>query len=236
MSVSELSDSAQNLLKTVWALQEWSDAPVTPTVVAERLGVRLPTVSGAVSKLTEQGLMDHQRYGEISLTARGRDYAVSMVRRHRLIETFLVQVLGYRWDEVHDEAEQLEHAVSELLVDRVDAHLGYPRRDPHGDPIPAPDGTVEFPAASPLSRAGAGNEVVVERVADADPGLLQHLADHGVVVGATLRVADGPPYSDALQVSVVPGGSEPLGESVTPGQSVTLGRAATDAVWVSTAD
>lgn len=227
MSVSELSDSAQNYLKVIWALQEWSDAPVTPSAIAERIGLSLSTVSGGLGKLSDQGLVDHQRYGAVELTEQGRRHAVAMVRRHRLIETFLVQVLDYRWDQVHDEAERLEHAVSDLLIDRLDTHLGHPRRDPHGDPIPGRDGRVSVPDAVVLTTLAGhdGTEVTVERVSDDDPDLLVHLAEQGILVGTRLEVRPAPPYSDAVEVRVV-------GETGT----VALGRVATDAVWVSVTD
>ncbi|GAA1949988.1 metal-dependent transcriptional regulator [Microbacterium aquimaris] len=223
MSVSTLSTSSQNYLKAIWGLSEWSDEPVTPTRVAERVGVKLSTASDAVRKLTEQGLLEHAPYGAVSLTAEGHTFAVAMVRRHRLIETFLVEMLGYRWDQVHDEAEALEHAVSDFMVDRIDERLGRPERDPHGDPIPAADGTVTRPDAVLLSSAPAGGRVRVERISDDDPGLLQYFAEHGVAYGTVLATDAGAPYSDVLNVAVEGGSPFPLG------------RAATDAVWVTPA-
>ncbi|GAB2990189.1 MAG TPA: metal-dependent transcriptional regulator [Actinotalea caeni] len=224
MSVSQLSTSSQNYLKVVWGLQEWSSDPITPTAVAEKAGVRLSTASDAIRKLTEQGLLGHTPYGAVTLTERGRAHAVAMVRRHRLIETFLVQVLGYTWDEVHDEAEHLEHAVSDLLVDRIDAHLGHPDRDPHGDPIPSRDGTVTRPDAVRLTEVPAGGSVVAERISDDDPDLLRFFAERGIGVGAVLQVREGAPFSGAVEV-LVEGGDAP----------VPLGRPATDAVWVTPA-
>src|SRR5699024_1150906 len=119
MSVSDLSASTQNYLKAVWGLTEWSSAPVTPSSIAERTGLRLSSVSDAVRKLSSQGLLEHAPYGSVELTDTGRAYALTMVRRHRLIETFLVRVLHYTWDQVHDEAEHLEHAVSDFMIDRT---------------------------------------------------------------------------------------------------------------------
>ncbi|SEE74875.1 metal-dependent transcriptional regulator [Ruania alba] len=222
MSVSQLSASAQNYLKAIWALQEWSDEPTTPSRIAARAGVKLSTVSDAVRKLTDQGLLEHAPYGAITLTAQGRTHALAMVRRHRLIETFLVQVLGYTWDQVHDEAETLEHAVSDFMVERLDAHLGHPTRDPHGDPIPTADGTIDMPDAVMLSGVEPGAQVQVERISDADPALLQFFAEHEVRVGSVLDVRPGAPYSDSMEVGL------PDGEA-----SVPLGRSATDAVWVT---
>ncbi|MDN5894993.1 metal-dependent transcriptional regulator [Brachybacterium tyrofermentans] len=222
MSVDELSASAQNYLKAIWGLSEWSDEPVTLKLIAQRTGVALSSASDAVRKLTEQGLLSHARYGSVELTEVGRAYALVMVRRHRLIETFLVETLGYRWDEVHEEAEQLEHAVSDLMVERIDDVLGRPRRDPHGDPIPAADGTVTVPDARRLTDVGAEGRFVVERISDTDPAMLQFFESQGIGVGATLVVAAGAPFSDALEV-----------RSGEVGSPTLLGRSATDALYVS---
>ena len=145
-----------------------------------------------------------------------------MVRRHRLIESFLVEVLRYRWDQVHEEADMLEHAVSDFMIDRIDELLGYPERDPHGDPIPAADGTVTRPDAVLLTSVGAGARVRVERISDDDSELLQFFADHGIVYGTVLETRAAAPYTDTLEVAVVEH------EAVLP-----LGRSATDAVWVA---
>lgn len=221
MSVSELSASNQNYLKAIWSLAEWSDDPVTASTIAARVGVKLSTASDAIRKLADLGLVEHAPYGSISLTPDGRTHALAMVRRHRLIESFLVEVLGYTWDEVHDEAESLEHAVSDRFVERMDAHLGRPERDPHGDPIPRADGTVSRPDAFVLSLLEPDTRARVERIADDDPELLQYFAENGIRFGALVRVRPGAPYSEAVNV-VVEGAA-----------TVALGRAATDAVWVT---
>jgi DtxR family Mn-dependent transcriptional regulator len=212
-------------LKAIWGLTEWSSDPATPTLIAKRTGLRLSSVSDAVRKLSTQGLVEHTPYGSVQLTEQGRSYALAMVRRHRLIESFLVRSLGYSWDQVHDEAENLEHAVSDFMIDRIDEFLDFPARDPHGDPIPSADGTVEIPDAVPLTEVGPGQRVVVERISDADPTLLRFFEQHGVIVGATLEVGEGAPFSDALEV-----------RATAAGPSVPLGRSATDALYVSTTD
>jgi len=130
MGIAELSSSAQDYLKVIWDLQEWDQGPVQPTAVADRTGMKQSTVSGALARLVDAGLVTHRPYGKVELTETGRRYAVTMVRRHRLLETFLVQVLGYGWDEVHEEADSLEHAVSDKMVDRIDDYLGHPTMDP----------------------------------------------------------------------------------------------------------
>ena len=223
MSVTDLSDSAQNHLKTIWSLTEWSDQPVTAAALAEALGLRRSTVSDALKRLREQGLVEHAPYGTVTLTELGREHAVAMVRRHRLIETFLVETLGYTWDQVHDEAEVLEHSVSEFMVERMASVLGDPERDPHGDPIPRADGTVAVPDAAPLAaRDARPGEVVVQRISDADPQLLQELAGQGVRVGAHLRIEGH--REEALR-----------GVVVDLGEEVSLSPAAAAALYVSEA-
>ena len=156
MSVTSLTASSQTYLKAIWNLQEWSDDPVGTSMLAAKVGVRLSTVSEAVRKLTEQGMLQHTRYGSVALTEEGAQHAVAMVRRHRLIETFLAETLGYRWDQVHEEAEALEHVVSDFMVDRIDELLGYPTKDPHGDPIPSRAGDIEHPDGAGWSCASRG--------------------------------------------------------------------------------
>lgn len=187
MAVSDLSSSTQDYLKCVWTLQEWAAGPVAVTALAERLGLRTSTVSDAVKRLAEQGLVEHEHYGGITLTATGRAHAVAMVRRHRLLETYLVQELGYDWDEVHDEAEILEHAVSDRLIAAIDARLGHPDRDPHGDPIPSASGAERRPDAVVLTEATPG-DYVIARISDADAARLRAFADQGLVPDAVVTV------------------------------------------------
>lgn len=223
MSVSALSTSHQNYLKAIWSLGEWSDQPVTTSTVAARVGVRISTASDAIRKLHELGLVDHTKYGAMSLTDEGRAHAVAMVRRHRLIETFLVEVLGYRWDQVHEEADHLEHAVSDFMVERIAEHLGHPERDPHGDPIPNPDGSVAAVEAVTLTDLGTGRRSTVERIADDDPELLQFFAEREIGLGTVVETKAGAPYSGGIEVII------------SDDNVLTLGRAATDAVWVKPA-
>lgn len=223
MTLQSLSDSSQNYLKAVYSLSEWSQVTVTASAIADRVGVKLSTVSDAIRKLAEKGLVDHEPYGAITLTQQGRVYALEMVRRHRLIETFLVQVLHYRWDQVHEEADALEHSVSDLMVERLDALLGFPSRDPHGDPIPENDGDVVLPQAVLLTEAAPSSTVTVERVSDDDPGLLQYLTEHGVQFGTIVKVQPAVPYADTVTV-LAEGEDTPL----------TISQSAAAAMWVST--
>lgn len=215
----------QNYLKVIWSLAEWSDDPVTNSAIAEAAGVRLSTVSDALRKLADSGLIDHARYGAVTLTPEGRELAVAMTRRHRLIETFLVRMLDYSWDEVHDEADRLEHAVSDELVHRIDRVLDFPTRDPHGDPIPSAAGVVHRPEAVLLSAIQAPSRARVERISDSDPEMLQYFASRGITVDAELEILVGEPYSDTVAVRV----------AVTQEQ-VLLGTAAASSVWVSELD
>ena len=188
----DLSTVAQDYLKVIWTAQEWSREKVSTKMLAERIGVSASTASESIRKLADQGLVDHEKYGAVTLTDAGREAALAMVRRHRLMETFLVNELGYGWDEVHDEAEILEHAVSDRMLDRIDAKLGYPTRDPHGDPIPAADGQVPTPPARQLSVCHDGDAGTVARISDADPEMLRYFDSVGHQPGLPVAGA-GPP-------------------------------------------
>ncbi|RUR03651.1 metal-dependent transcriptional regulator [Labedella endophytica] len=179
---------AQDYVSAIWKCEEWSDGRATAGDIAARLGVATSTVSGNLRKLVSDGLVEHERYGAITLTADGRAAAVQMVRRHRLLETYLVERLGYAWDEVHDEAEHLEHAASETFIDRIDRDLGHPVRDPHGDLIPRRDGRVEVSEAIVLDDLSVGESGTVARISDEDPALLRYLAEHGLRLDARITV------------------------------------------------
>ncbi|WP_305094737.1 metal-dependent transcriptional regulator [Prescottella sp. R16] len=216
-----LSAVAQDYLKVIWTVQEWSGERVSTKLLSERIGVSASTVSEAIRKLADQGLVDHVRYGAIALTDAGRAAAVSMVRRHRLIETFLVEELGYGWDEVHDEAEILEHAVSDLMIDRIAAKLGHPERDPHGDPIPAADGSVPTPPARQLSDFEDGEAGRVARISDADPAMLRYFDSVGIALDTDIAVVERRDYAGTVSVR--------LGTGST---AVDLGDPAARAIWL----
>lgn len=231
----DLTPVAQDYLKVVWSAQEWSDERVTTKLLAERMGVGASTVSETVRRLSAQGLLEHAPYGAIALTDRGRLLALAMVRRHRLLETYLVSELGYAWDEVHDEAEVLEHAVSDLMIERIDVRLGRPTRDPHGDPIPGPDGVVVRPPAVPLAELVAGDEGVVVRISDADPDVLRYLAELGVGLDTRVAVTERREYAGTLTVAWSGAGADtragagPARGTTAPSQ---LGLRAAGHVWV----
>ncbi|TCN58253.1 DtxR family iron (metal) dependent repressor [Rhodococcus sp. SMB37] len=217
-----LSSVAQDYLKLIWTIQEWSGEKVSTKLLAERLGVSASTVSEAVRRLADQGMVDHARYGSISLTDNGRDAAVAMVRRHRLIETFLVRELGYGWDEVHDEAEVLEHAVSERMITAIDAKLGHPERDPHGDPIPTAGGSIPAPPARALSEFGDGEGGRVARISDSDPAMLRYFDEVGIALDTDIEVVERRDFAGTVSVRI---GSP---DSAT----VDLGNPAAESIWL----
>jgi DtxR family Mn-dependent transcriptional regulator len=180
--------AAENYLKTIYAHTEWQPDPISPSVLAGRLGVAPSSVTEMVKKLAASGLITHVPYGPLTLTAEGRMRAMGVVRRHRLIETWLVQEMGYEWHEVHDEAEVLEHSISDRLLDAIDERLGRPVQDPHGDPIPSAAGVVPAFDAVLLADAQPGHEGHVVRISDRDPSLLQSLGECGIRPGALVRV------------------------------------------------
>lgn len=181
---------AQDYLKVIWSATEWSGAPITTTGLARRMRTTAPNVTDTLKRLAAQGLVEYTPYRPVVLTSLGERYVVQMVRRHRLLEAFLVTALGYRWDEVHEEAERLEHAVSDTMVERMSAQLGHPEVDPHGDPIPTAAGEVHRPAGAVALAEAPEGEYVVVRVSDSDPGLLVRLRERGVCPGA--RLSTGP--------------------------------------------
>jgi DtxR family Mn-dependent transcriptional regulator len=194
--------AVEDYVKVVYAHTEWQDDPISTSVLAARLGLAASSVTEMVKKLVAQGLVHHVPYGAVTLTADGTALALRMVRRHRLIETWLVQHFEYSWDEVHDEAEVLEHTLSDRLLDKIDDELGRPTRDPHGDPIPARDGSVNRPAAVLLGDVALGEAVRVVRISDRDPVLLRHLEAEGVALDTGLTVTSTDPFTVALDGSV----------------------------------
>ncbi|UNK71141.1 metal-dependent transcriptional regulator [Microbacterium sp. H1-D42] len=186
------SPAFDDYLKTVYSHTEWQDAPITPSQLAAALGIAPSSVTEMVKKLAAAGLVSHVPYGAVKLTDAGRERALQMLRRHRLIETWLVREFDYAWHEVHDEAEVLEHTISDRMLDAIDQRLGRPRFDPHGDAIPDADGNVVREPFVLLADAAQGHSGRVLRVSDRDPELLQQLEGIGVTVGApALADADG---------------------------------------------
>jgi len=196
---SAYSAVVEDILKLVWSAEEAGRDGVKPKDVSEHMGVVPSTATENIQRLARQGLVTHERYGRVRLTPQGRAIALGMVRRHRLLETYLHEALGFSWDEVHEEAEILEHAVSDRLLDRLDRVLGYPSRDPHGDPIPRADGTSDDVAGSPLDALDVTAGGVVERLPDRDPDALRAWEEAGLVPDAHITVV----ASDSAGVTVL---------------------------------
>jgi DtxR family transcriptional regulator, Mn-dependent transcriptional regulator len=186
-----LSASIEDYAKAIYVLEERHGVAST-NGLAERLGVSAPAVSAMVKKLASLGYVTHVRYRGVRLTDEGRLVALEVLRHHRLLETYLVEELGVPWDRVHAEAEVLEHVLSEVLEERIAAKLGEPTNDPHGDPIPAADGTVTERPTVALAALRVGDRGRFVRVSDSNPKLLRELADFGIRPGDKVEVvADG---------------------------------------------
>jgi DtxR family Mn-dependent transcriptional regulator len=170
--------------------------------LAEALGVSPGTVTSMLKTLSESGLARYVPYEGARLTDAGRSLALRVLRRHRLIELFLVRTLNLTWDEVHEEAENMEHAVSDLLIDKIDAYLGYPASDPHGDPIPKADGTITRTPSKRLSDLGLNERFRIDRVMDQAPEFLRYLTETGLSLGAEGTVVGGSTEGDVITVEV----------------------------------
>ncbi len=204
------SSSVGDYVKAIWDLGGTGAASTKE--VAARLSVSPASVSSMFVRLQEMGLVRHERYHGASLTDSGRVEALRLVRRHRLIETFLLEHLGYNRQEVHEEAERLEHAVSDGFTERLAEFLGHPEYDPHGDPIPAADGTLEVENSVPLTEARAGTRVRISKVRDDDAPILDHLENHGLVPGRPLSVLEVRELDGVVTVEDEDGKTHALGE------------------------
>jgi DtxR family Mn-dependent transcriptional regulator len=219
------SNSVGNYLKAMWESAE--EGTVSTKEVADRLSLSKASVTNMFARLREKGLVKYEPYQGASLTEEGLSEALRLVRRHRLIEAFLLDKMGYSWEDVHEEAEQLEHAVSDRFTERLAEVLGHPERDPHGAPIPAVDGTLEPDGSFPLAAAAAGQRVLIARVDHESAPMLTYLGERGLVPERLLTVKEvrhldgvvtfqdeegtihalGAPLADALFVRGAPQGS-----------------------------
>lgn len=196
------SQTVENYLKTIYLAQLASpgDQLVPMGQLASALGVVPGTATTMVKALSESGLVKYEPYMGVRLTAAGEKLAGLVLRRHRLVELFLVKILGMSWAEVHDEAERLEHAVSERLIDRIDEMLGRPAVDPHGDPIPTAEGTVPSQPSLDLLSAPLGMSLSVTRVIDQDPQFLRFVEQHDLMPGSAVVIETRDPASDAVAI------------------------------------
>jgi DtxR family transcriptional regulator, Mn-dependent transcriptional regulator len=199
-----ITPAVEDYLKAVYQLgdEEPDAGAVTGQRIAERLGVAAPSVTNMVKRLTDLGLVHHERYRGIELTAAGERIALEVVRHHRLLERYLVEALGYSWDEVHDEAERLEHHISEALEARISAALGEPTVDPHGDPIPDLNGAVSDAPVMSLGDLGPGQSAVIRRVSNQDPELLRYLEQLAIRPDMTVTLLESLPFDGPLRIRV----------------------------------
>jgi len=200
MAVRTLSPAVQDYAKAIYALESREGAAVTTNQLADRLGVTSASASGMVKKLADLGLVDHAPYRGVQLTQPGERLALEVLRRHRLLELFLTELLDMPWDRVHDEAEILEHALSAQLEEIIAAKLGDPTRDPHGDPIPSRRLEVDERQTYSLESLQPGDTGTFVRVSDSDPAMLRYLADRGIAPGSTLEVVERQPFGGPLFV------------------------------------
>jgi DtxR family transcriptional regulator, Mn-dependent transcriptional regulator len=195
-----ISTAVEDYAKTIYALQVETDGPVTNNALAERLGVSAASASNMVKKLGGLGLVEHVRYRGVELTPAGRRVALEVLRHHRLLELYLAESLGVPWDRVHDEAEVLEHHISEELEELIAKALGNPTHDPHGDPIPTRElEMIEEPACT-LDSLEPGAHGRFTRISDHDPEMLRYLADRGIAPGDDFEVVDKQPFGGPLFV------------------------------------
>lgn len=209
----EHSETVEDYLKTIYNLGCRGE-PSTTAEIARWLAVSAPSVSTMIARLTEAGLTGRSGRRQVRLTDHGSRHARGVVRRHRLLETFLYEMLGVPWDELHAEAEILEHAVSDRLADRIDEWLDHPRHDPHGDPIPPPAGAYRDEWPRPLCAAPSGAHFLVERISDRDSAALRHLGTIGIRPGTRLVVHERSPFGGPLWVSLE-GSRTALGDQLT---------------------
>jgi DtxR family transcriptional regulator, Mn-dependent transcriptional regulator len=201
----ELTDAIQDYVKEIYKLQA-AGTRVTTSALAGRLGVSPPSATAMVKKLASLGLVEYERYRGAWLTPKGERVALEVIRHHRLLEQYLSQTLGLPIDALHDEADRLEHALSEELEAHIDRTLGYPTHDPHGDPIPGPDLKLVVTEAMPLSALGPGEKATIERVPDGDGELLRYLSGLKLTPGSRIEVREAAPFEGPLTVRV--GGTE----------------------------
>ena len=194
----ERTSAIEDYAKAIYALERRAGEAVTTNALAERLGVTPGSASGMVKRLAELGLAEHEPYRGVQLTDDGRRVALEVIRHHRLLELYLVQSLGVPWDRVHEEAEVLEHVLSEELEELIAAKLGNPTRDPHGDPIPTRELTIEEEPTQSLQSLEAGATGRFTRVSDSDSEMLRFLADRGISPGDSFEVIDKQPFGGPL--------------------------------------
>lgn len=209
-----LSRSEEDHLKAVYALLQDGDSAFTKDI-AERLGTKASSVTDMLKKLAEKGYLKHEPYYGVKLTAKGQGLALQLVRRHRLWETFLVERLGFGWDEVHDVAEQMEHVASDKLIDKLDEYLGHPHFDPHGDPIPDRNGRLRTRKTRRLDTCKRGDQVRIAAVSETTDGLLRLLDAKGLRIGAQFVIQEVHTFDGSMDVKPKTGAAFSLSKDVS---------------------
>lgn len=195
-----LSRSIEDYIKAIYAL-EGEEEKASTKQIAQRLGVKMASVTGMIKHLASEGYVSHTPYYGVQMTERGRAVALGMIRRHRLIELFLSKTLGLSWDEVHNDAEVLEHVVSDRLIERMHEVLGFPEVDPHGSPIPRKDGSIPPPRGVRLDEMTPGQRGRIAEVDDRDPEFLRYLTSLKLKIGTLIRVRERAPFNGPITLS-----------------------------------
>jgi DtxR family Mn-dependent transcriptional regulator len=218
----QVSDAVQDYAKAIYALERRSGGePVLTNDLAARLGVTPASASSMAKKLADLGLVEHKPYRGVNLTREGRRVALEVLRHHRLLELFLAEHLGVPWDRVHEEAEALEHAISEDLEARIAAKLGHPTHDPHGDPIPSVELVIDEGETAALEAVEVGARGRLVRVSDSDPEMLRYLERRGIRIGDRFELVDRQPFEGPVTVRFG-GGDEVLGGALARSMRVEL--------------
>lgn len=208
-----LSQSIEDYLKAIYVLQSEGDTATT-TNIASSLGVSSASVTNMLKRLAKMNLLEYESYKGAKLTITGTKIALEVLRHHRLLELYLKEVMGYSWDEVHDEAEKLEHHISEQFEDRIAELLNHPTHDPHGDPIPSKDGVVPEMAQLSISKAELNRTYLVGRVKDQDPELLRYLEKIGIIPGVKIEVLERAPFNGPIKIRLEENDEQMLGNAV----------------------
>ncbi len=211
-----LTYTEENYLKAIYTIQDASERhEVSVNEIAERMQTRPATVTDMLRKLSEKSLIHYEKYKKIQLTGSGKKEALSILRKHRLWETFLHKKLNFSWDEVHEVAEQLEHIQSQKLIDKLDEYLGFPEYDPHGDPIPTDNGEIPVSTAEALSKAGTGKMYKVVAVKDTSSAFLQQLERYELHIGSQLSIVERMPYDNSITIKTKKGVAFQLSEKIS---------------------
>ncbi len=197
-----LSFTEENYLKAIYRLSEGGNKAVLTNEIAESMSTKAASVTDMIKKLSGKNLISYEKYYGVKITKQGKNEALSVVRKHRLWETFLVDKLHFSWDEVHDVAEQLEHIQSNLLIEKLDEFLGFPTSDPHGHPIPDKNGKVPVIRQIPLSEAMISRKSVVRSVKDGSPAFLQYLSKIGIYIGASIAILEKVEFDGSLEIVI----------------------------------